>query len=112
MDYKNFFLNESIEFFFNKNENFYEFEIDKKKKVILIGTIHALFYDHKCFKFRRNSTIEKIIKKIFAKKEIGLITDFIEGSFIGLILEPQKNITIFSDKFNRKDIYYIYKKKN
>lgn len=111
MDYKKFFLNESIEFFFNKNENFYEFEINKKKKLILIGTIYALFYDNKCFKFRKNSTIEIIIKKIFAKKEISLITDFIEGSFIGLILEPRKNITIFSDKFNRKDIYYIYKKK-
>ena len=104
------FKNQNFEFYTGNKEQSYEFKINKEKKLILIGTVNALFYENKIIEFSNTKLVKKIIKKIFTKKN-NFPLDVIEGSFVGLLIKSEDDLIIFGDKLNRKDLYFINKKK-
>lgn len=98
---------DNIKFFSNTRDIVNIFELSDNKKLILIGNIHALFYENSVIKFSKDKLVNELIKKIIKNNELDKINEFIEGSYIGLIFSPNGDYNIFSDKFNRKELFYI-----
>ena len=96
--------------YFNKKSDYF-FKI-KNTKVFFWGKLYGLYENNKYINNKYSNFLSKIIfkEKNFNQETIRNIRNILEGYYICLVVSG-KNIFIFGDKFNKKELFY-YKNKN
>ena len=86
-----------------------EISLGRKNKLIVWGRIYAVVqHDGKYANIGEGSTNLSAIEMLY--RELG-INDFIqriEGDFVACLIAENKEAIVFSDSFNRKDIFYSF----
>jgi len=84
-----------------------EISMSNKNKLVFWGEIYAVLRDNgKSIPIDMTEGGESIIKKIFNKSNLDDIIKHIEGDFVGCLIKKGEDAVVFSDNFNRKDVFY------
>lgn len=84
-----------------------EIQISDKNKLVFWGKIYAVLKDNdKSTPIDMTKGGEAIIKKTFNDSNLNHIIKYIEGDFVGCLIRKNEDAVVFSDNFNRKDVFY------
>lgn len=88
-------------------KKFTEIQLSNQDKFVFWGRIFAVIQpDGTYLSIDMTNGGDIVISKIFSEVSIEEVIKKIEGDFIGCLIRGNQDVTIFSDRFNRKDVFY------
>jgi len=92
------------------DKEYNEITLENNDKFLYWGTLYAIIQENGKYRsLDNNSNNEAVIKKIFRTSDLDKIIPRIEGDFIACVIKKDNSASLFSDHFNRKDVFYCIK---
>ena len=89
------------------NKPYNEIELGGKNTLFYWGKIFAIISKNgKYIRIDLGKNGKQKLKNFFKGKKIDEIVNKLEGDFIGCIIKNNKDVFLFSDSFNKKDVFY------
>jgi len=84
--------------------------IDSDSMVLIWGEVYALEGPNGTYRlFEDDKKGYSLLRELFQNCEINRIPENLEGNFVGVFIKESKKAVIFSDKFNRTEVFFIQK---
>lgn len=84
-----------------------EIPLQNHERLFIWGNIYGILQDNgNCLPFESSKGDELALQKLFAKSTLNEIIQKLEGYYVCCLIKKEDDAALFTDRFNKKDVFY------